>query len=325
MAYETYLYSGINSYVCELLISEIEKNKDSKMVIRMNTQGGAVLPAWGLAAKMRETESKITIKVDGAALSMGANLLLFADYVECLDVTQCMLHRAAIDGIIDPQIQQQLNKINEDLKSLYYAKLNDAKLKELKGVSIEDIFDPNQRIDVWLNADEAKAIGLVNKINDLTVAKADAEAFYSMVAMANIQSKPSTENSKPSTEISKPINNKKMTIQEIKANHIDLYNQITAEAIKNEKDRVGAWLVFVDADAKLVTDSITSGAELNQTLMAELTRKTLSKEALASMTASAAAATPTEEEKTISDEAKKQAEAQASIDAFYAEAKKYIV
>lgn len=320
MAYETYLYSGINSYICELLISEIENVKDSSIVIRMNTPGGSVLPAWGLAAKMRETESKITIKVDGAALSMGANLCLFADHVECLDVTQFMLHRAAIDAPIDPQVQQQLNKINEDLKALYYSKLDNAKLIELKKVSIEDIFDPTQRIDVWLTAEEAKAIKLVNKINDLTVAKADAEAFYSMVAMAN--SKTATNNNKP---IISNQNNKKMTIQEIKANHIDLYNEIVASAIKNEKDRVGSWLVFVDADSKLVTDNIKSGAEMNQTLMAELTRKTLSKETLASMASASAAPVVTEEEKIVAEKAKLEIEAQKTLDDFYAEAKKYFV
>jgi len=83
-----------------------------------------------------------------------------------------------------------------------------------------------------------------------------------------------------------------MTIEELKADHPELYSAIFAKGVTegtktgeatgvaNEKDRIGAWMKFVDIDAKAVAVGIESGEALSQTATADFSRKALSKEQL---------------------------------------------
>lgn len=69
------------------------------------------------------------------------------------------------------------------------------------------------------------------------------------------------------------FNNTKMSeiknVAELKAQYPELCQQIVDE----EKDRAGAYLSFVDVDAKAVTEGIASGKNPSQTFMAEMARK----------------------------------------------------
>lgn len=68
-------------------------------------------------------------------------------------------------------------------------------------------------------------------------------------------------------------NSKKMTREELKNQHPELFNSVFAEGVASEKDRAGSWMVFASADIKAVSAGIESGKGLSQTDMANLTVK----------------------------------------------------
>jgi len=86
-----------------------------------------------------------------------------------------------------------------------------------------------------------------------------------------------------------------MTLEELKADHPELYKAIFEQGVVAEKDRCQAWIAFNDVDPKAVAEGIDKGENISQKAMAEFSRKALSNEALAKLEEGAAKDTKTEE------------------------------
>lgn len=78
--------------------------------------------------------------------------------------------------------------------------------------------------------------------------------------------------SSASSNININQNSKKMTIQELKQDHQDLYKSV----IGSERDRVSAYLEFADIDLKSCVAGIESGDEPTSKFFAEMARKNMS-------------------------------------------------
>jgi ATP-dependent protease ClpP protease subunit len=284
MGKELYLYTGIDTWSVKDLMERMEACGDEDMTIRMCSGGGNVFAAWGFYAKMTEVTGNVTLKVDGLVASASAIALLFADYVVALKTSDIMFHRA--DGPVNSADDQDfLNKKNVELRKRMEQKIDGAKLKELKGVSIKDIFEKTERLDVWLSADEAKKIGLVDEVVAVNASEIRAinERMYNIAAAIDPAKPP----------INNPPNSKPMDLIKFKAEHPALYKELFAKGVekgmKKERDRVGSILAFLDADPKGVKAMILEGKELTMTQTSELVIKMNSPEVLAKI---AAVATP---------------------------------
>jgi ATP-dependent protease ClpP protease subunit len=305
MAKELYLYSGIYSFTAESLIAAMEENKSEDITLRLNSPGGSVPAGWGIIAKMIE-HGNVSIKVDGVAASMGAMLLPFAQNVTVLDVTKIMLHKA--DMMVEsPEDQKFLDDVNKDLLKALTKKIDNTKLKELKGIGLSELFASGERKDMWLSAKEAKDIGLVDKITKLTPqeAKAFDEKFYSIAATAE-------------PKIIQPIKTEnKMTVAEFKAAHPDVFASVVQLGIDQEKDRVSACLVFNEIDPKGVKEAIESGKPLSQTQMAQFSLKAASAQSLKKIISDNATTIIADagDGKVLTDEEKEIAAFKAKIDA----------
>ncbi len=299
MTKELYLYSPIYDYVAEALVKAMEDNKGSDIVIRSNTPGGNVFSGWGIIAKMQELQrdgKDVTIKVDGAAMSMGFAMLPFASNVEALDVSTFMMHRASM-YVSNQEDQDLLNKVNKDLQAKLNSKIDNKKLKAMKGYTVDELFAAEERINIFLTSKEAKQIGLVDKIVKLN--PQEIEAFTSK--FFDIAAESTEENPiKP-----KPLNSQKMNIEKLKAENPEVYNQIFAAGVAKEKDRTGAWMAFVKIDAEAVAKGIKEGAELSATAMAELSLKLVSAAALKTIAADSKTAVETDEPEAVKTEKEK--------------------
>lgn len=303
MAKEILLYGGIYTYSIEDFINKMEEYKNSDVVIRINSGGGDPVSMWGAAAKMKEHSKNVLVKVDGKADSAATYFLLFGDSVEALNVSSFTLHRAAYNGYKDEsQLTADevalLKKVNDDMRSALEMKIDSAKLKTVTGFSLDDIFDPTQRIDVVLDAKQALSIGLIDKINPINEQEMKAINEYLFAA--------STQ-----TETTKTvIKTTEMDLAKLKAEHPALYAQVIAlgivEGIAQEKDRVEACLEFIDIDPKGVKAAIEGGKNLTQKEMAAFAKKAFSKEALASIEGDGAVVveTDTPDNKALSAEEK---------------------
>jgi len=285
MSKELYLYTGIYDFTAQELIAQIEENMSEEIVLRENSPGGSVFATHGICAKMIE-HGRVDIKVDGCAMSSAANLLPYARRVECLDVSKFVLHRADME-VTCKEEQDFLDGINKDLKAKFLLKVDAGKFKEVTGYTINDMFNPSQRINISLTAKQAKAIGLVDEIKKLSPKEITAlnEKLHGVAA--------SSEPVTPTEKILIPKKHiDKMDLSTLRAEHPALYNEVIAlgktDAIAQERDRSGAWMKFSDIDPKAVADGIASGAQISQTQMVDFLIKKSSPVALANIEAQAA-------------------------------------
>jgi len=292
MAKELYLYTNISDWSAERFIASLEENKNEDISLRMNTDGGDPQAAWGMIAKMKEHRKDVEIKVDGAAFSSGAFMLPYATRAEGLEVSRYLIHRAAYwnEGNLTDAQKSELAAMNADLRKALEQKIDVKKFESIAKVTLDDVFDLNRRIDVFLNAEQAKEIGLIQKITPINKAAASSllsTNYQRAMAQYTEPTKPIIENQNYNT----------MTLQELKASNPKLYAEIFNEGVTAERDRVEACLVFMDVDAKGVKAAIESGKPLSAKAMAEFALKQSSPEALKKLQAESTESPKTEEVK----------------------------
>lgn len=275
------LYGYVGSEVTQRFIREIDAANGEDITIRVNTQGGSPEDMWGMVAKFKEYQGSKSVKVDGRAFSAGIFFLPYADNVEALDVSQFLIHRAAYSEWFEKSeymtaaMWENLDNINNSLKAAISSKIDVKKLEEIKNIKFKDIWSNDTRLDVFLTASEAKQIGLIDKITKITPSKrAEIKSYFSGIAAEFIP-----EEIIPEAVIEENNQNQtiKMTIEELKTKHPEIYLQAVNVGIEQERDRVGAWMAYADADLKAVSDGIKEGKALSATAQAEFGRKLLSK------------------------------------------------
>lgn len=301
MAKEITLYYGIYNWTAEALINKIEEHMGEELTMRVCSPGGDVFAAWGVCAKISE-HGNITMKLDGmSASAAGLMLPLYAKRVESLDVTRGLLHRANA-YVSTPEEQKLLNDINADIRKKIEMRVTAEKFKKVTGATLDDLFNPETRIDIWLSAKQMKELGIVHKVN--TLKPAEMEATASAIVAASIYEADVTEKPTPQPTQKPPTptptqtqKTKNMTLEELKTQNPTLYAQIVAEAkkegAKEERDRIGAWLAWVQIDAKKVVEGIKSGDVISQTIVSEFQVAALSTDRLEKLKRDSAGKVPT--------------------------------
>lgn len=314
MAKEIYLFSTIYPFAAERLVAQLEEYKDEDILLRMDSPGGLVNSGWAIISKLIEHKGKVTIRVTGSAMSMAAMMLLYADTVEAYDTSNIMLHQA--NGYAEtPEAKAFLQKVNTDLKAKLLKRVDSEKMKQLRGVSVEEMFSGENR-DIFMSAQQAKSIGLVDKVlkadpKELEALGHEYQHFYNIAA----EHKPATPTPQP-TEQSSPKNNRKMTLDQLKNEHPEVYAAAVKLGVDQENDRVGAWMAFQDADPAAVKAGIDGGQRITQKEMAELSLKSFNKTALANLEQNSHGAIQTDEPP------KPKSEQEKELEAFQAEVNK---
>lgn len=290
MKKEILIYSAIYSYSVADIITQLEGAKDSDIKCRVNSPGGEVYYAYGLIAKYQEHTKKKLMQVDGIAASAAAFLCCCSDEVECLDVSSFLFHRAAFPSWFenDPVYfteakRKELETVNAQLRAIMEGVFTADLWEKVTGVSLDDLFSLESRIDVTLDAKQAKKLGLVKKINSITPEKkAEIESLVMGIAAMSIPKMPVAENEeKTITEISKPPI--KMTIEKLRAEHPEVYAAVVKIGETQERDRVEAFMEFVDIDVEAVKTGITGGAAITNKMMASFARKGMAVSAIAAI------------------------------------------
>lgn len=272
---EFLIYGSINSFTSSEFIKSMNE-ADGDITVRINSGGGEPDYGWGMVAKFKEYEGKKTVKVDGKAYSMGAFIAMYADNVEALDVSTFMVHRAAYPTWFEgseyftAELKENLTNINKSLEKAFKNKVNVEEFEKMKGVKVKDIFSMDDRVDVFLNAKEAKKIGLVSKVVKITPKKA-AEINSNVQLAASVDTDLTVEapKEKPAKQDIQTQINTKMNKSELKEKHPELYAEIFGLGVEQEKERVSAWAKWKDIDAKLTMEGIESGNDMKASDISE--------------------------------------------------------
>lgn len=297
MAKEILLYGGVNEYSAAQFITQMDAAIDEDVRIRVNTPGGSTSYNFGMIAKFAEHPKGKSVIVDGNAYSAGFYFCVNADDVECFDISDFMMHRAAMPEYIennpdyfDDEAKAFLNRINAKFEKAIRNKLDIGALQEimdskpeLKGAKVKDIFSLDTRIDVFLTPSEAKKIGIVNRITTITPAKKqEIKAAMHLVAAQYIEPIAKKEQEQ------KPIIT--MDLQTLKTAHPSVYAQALAEGVAAEKERVEGWMTFKGIDIEAVDAGIASGKGISAKDMGEFTIKAMGTKVVADAAAEAAPA-----------------------------------
>lgn len=313
MPKEIYLYSAIYDFIAQDIISSIEENIGGDITLRANTPGGSVFSAYGIYQKIKE-HGNVNLKVDGAAMSCGALLPLYAKYTECLDVSRFLFHRADM-YVANENDQTFLDNINKDLKAQIKKKIDADTFKEVTGYTIEELFNPEKRIDITLTGAEAKKIGLVDKVVKLT-----PEMEHELTAFHNRYKVAANATTLPQTH--KKSNNK-MDINQLKTDHPAVFAEAVAlgekQGIEKEKIRVKAFMAFASIDAEGVNKAIMDGTEFTVAHVADFGAKAATKSTPAAVVTEAPAAVVT-----ANNPETVQTEEQKNVTAFMSEVKSYL-
>jgi len=283
MPKEILVYTDFYRFTAEMFVEKMNET-EGDVVVRLYSNGGDPRAGYTMLAKMQE-RGNVKLKVDGYAHSMAAFMLCYAHGVECLDISNFTFHRAqyAIEMDRTEAEKKELASINAFLRSGLERKINAQKWQEVTGVSIDEMFSMESRIDVTINAQQALELGLVEKVNPVTDKMMQAISEHAQMEASAISRKAEIlaqkETPAKPAEIIKP-NSLKMDINKLRSEHPELYNQVHALGVAQEKDRAGAWLTYNDIDPEAVAKGIKEGAELNRTAMAEFAKKSMSAEAL---------------------------------------------
>lgn len=276
MPKELLVYNDIYSYTAAAFVRDLDAITGD-VSIRINSRGGEVDFGWSMLSKMADHKGKKSIKVDGKAESMACYMLCYGAYAEGLDVSTYMLHRAGYSrefesntDLFTVQMQSELTAINDKLRAALEARVNSATFERISGISIERLFSLEERVTVRFNAEEALAVGLIDKIIQLTPqAKGEILRLASSVDGQVYERVAAFSEDKPKTST--------MTPSELRAKYPEAFNEAEQNAVKAERDRVGAWMAFADADPEAVAKGIKDGETLGQTAMAELSIKKFAK------------------------------------------------
>ena len=284
MKKEVLLYGGVHQYSAMDFVNSVIKAEEEggdELLVRLNTNGGDPQYMWSMASKYRDFDGKKSVKVEGAAHSSGMLFLCYANYTEAFTHVEMGVHRAAYPEWVEKsseyfteEMKAGLDRMNKSLRAAIEAKIDVEKFEKLKGVTMDEIFSMDDRKTVFLTAKEAKKIGLIDKVIDLTKEAAieidSIAASYKMPAIAAEYFPESNFNS----------NNNKMDVDKLKSEYPEVYASVAKIGADQERDRVQAYMVFADVDIEAVKKGISEGASMSQKEMTELTVKAVSKNQL---------------------------------------------
>lgn len=327
MAKEILLYGTIDSISSSDFIREFNDIDENEGIeVRVNTPGGSPEYGFGMVSKFAEYKGDKKVKVDGKAHSMGLFYCVYAakENVEALDVSEFLLHRAAYPDWVERDkeyfndaMRTNLERINKSLRTAFENRVDVPLFEQLTGCKVKDVFSMESRLDVTFSAAVAKKIGLISKIIPITPAKsAEINTYLSAVVSKTYDIAAFNTISVEEKTIIKNSNQNKMTLEELKAQHPEVYAAAVAVGVSKENDRVKSIMVFNHLDPAGCKAAIESGKDLTATQMAEFSLKAMSPEAL-----KAAAKTAPVDIQTNAEETQEKTAAEKKVTDFAAEVK----
>lgn len=224
--------------------------------VRLSTGGGDVMQGYAMLSVLKEFEGKKSVVVDGKAYSMGAFMCMYVSDVEAYNVSEFMIHRADYPSwfknsdFFKDSDQKSLDNINDDLKVQMKKRLDADAWKSITGVTIDEVFDGEERVDYFLTAKEAKKVGLISKILTLdSQAKREINGFCKT---ANIAAMYNEEKKEEKTKTNK------MTKEEFKKEDPEAYKDLCDEIRQDIQTNIEAWAEYKDVSPESVIEGIST-------------------------------------------------------------------
>lgn len=252
---------GGSSAAVQLMVDTINQVKQTKPVYAVISKGGmAASAAYGIASASNKIFSEDEMNIVGSVGTM-------------ISFEGRPANSTAPDGT--KYITLYATKSTEKNKAFEEA-LNNDNYKLL----INDLLDPiNENFINMVESNRPQLKG-TDFDNGHTVFSKEAigtfidgiASFEQVVEMVMNESKVINNNN-----LSLTNSKKKMTREELRQSHPDVYASIVSEGANAERERVASWMVYAETDIATVTQGIESGAEITSSQREKLMVKMNSK------------------------------------------------
>jgi len=135
-------------------------NRDERLIVKLDTIGGNVLDGISIRDAISEWPAGSTVIVEPVALSIGSYILTGADRVEMSQNGYIMVHNPTLGHEGDDEEFERAASLLKKMKSQLVESIANR-----TGKSIEEVTAMLKQ-ETWIDADEAKAMGLVDALID---------------------------------------------------------------------------------------------------------------------------------------------------------------
>lgn len=261
-----YDWLGIETISPKRVIGELNKAAGDDVELYINSGGGSVFAGSEIFTALKEYKGKITSKVTGVAASAATFFLLASDEVFVTPLGQLMIHNAATytegDKGTHASSIDLLEGVDKSIAKVYQAK---TKLPE------NEILELMQKT-TWMTAEKAVQLGFANgvlfdeevdvnnsfelgtELPQGVIDKLKNELLKNVMRNNPIDNAQATNDPVNQVTPTNERNDKQMNLEELKAQHPELYNQVFAlgkeegevagkaagkeEGTKNERERI---------------------------------------------------------------------------------------
>lgn len=214
--------------------------------IRINSNGGSVFAAHAIANYLKSKATTKNVYIDGIAASAATIIAMAGDNVYMPSTAMMMIHNPSIvlwGGYNADDFEEMiavLNKIKESIINAYVLKT---------GLDREEISELMSN-ETWLNGAEAVEKGFADFLEDekdidLELEETQNSKFlvvnnikFDMNNFSNISKFNNLSVKKPNKIKNIKEDKNKMTLEEIKNQHPDLFNQIKNMGAEEERNRI---------------------------------------------------------------------------------------
>lgn len=269
MAKPILLFDVISEELATDIVNQVlEFDKGETIELWINSPGGSVSAGWSILAALQNHESGFNITVTGDASSMAFIMLPFAENVKAFDTSNFLVHRAASwwEDVMNKDELKDIENRNKIIRKKLELRIDEDQFEQVTGKSFDDIFSMDDRLNVRLNARQAKKIGLVNEVVKLNVKKREeieAQYFNSIAALATSQKKEISNNNNNSNNNNMGLFSKEPVYLCIIGESQFAYNKLEVKAkIKaigdGEKEPVSGTFEANNKKVTVVADVITA-------------------------------------------------------------------
>ena len=222
-----------------MVIDAIEKADGEEIELYINSPGGSTSAASEIYSAIKEYQGNVVAKIVGYAASAASYISLAANKVSISPTGLIMIHNASTQAWGDNrEMESAKNMLIAADKSIRNAlkiktKLSDEKLEELMNK------------ETWLTAEEAVENNFADEImfeeklsnsNILEDMQIPSEVIVNMIKNKNQNKKESEEEMEKDNVVKNEV--EELTINSLKENYKDIYDEIFNEGAKSERERI---------------------------------------------------------------------------------------
>lgn len=262
--------------------SQLKKVTAKRIAVRINSGGGSVFTAQAILSSLKRHKADVYVYIDGLAASAASVIAMAGDMIIMPSNAMMMIHNPSTVGWGESKdmrkLADTLDKVRDTIVAAYKDRTG---LEESKIIELMDE-------ETWMTAAEAVELGFADEIEGYQPIAAsiksdtmfvngiqiDAKRFKHLPTawIENNGEQPKDDPKDQPGNLAgehEETENEPMNLEELKAKHPELYNQIVADAEKAGVDKERARIQAIEDMAMPGHDEMVNNAKFDSGITAE--------------------------------------------------------